>query len=125
MNIVVALLSLLRLGHFALLRPRLVPRAPASSRVVGSMQIERDVVNCLYFRDAPPSITRLQPIKNASHVGKCGGVRCCLSARSAERRFRLKTARKLSNRAQICTAGRTGRALSGAAEWSSVASRRS
>jgi hypothetical protein len=65
MNTVVALLSLLRLGHLPFLRPRLMPRTPALPRVAASMQIQRNVVKCLYFRDAPPSITLLQPSKNA------------------------------------------------------------
>ncbi len=74
MNTVVALLSLLRLGHLPFLRPRLVPRTLAPPHVATSMQIQRNVVNCLYFRDAPPSITHLQPTKNAFHVEKCRGA---------------------------------------------------
>jgi hypothetical protein len=48
MNTAVALLSPLHLGHFAFLRLRLVPRAPAQHRLVASMQIECTVVNYLY-----------------------------------------------------------------------------
>ncbi len=43
MNTAVALLSLLRLGHFPFLRPRLLSRTPASPHIAASMQFQRNV----------------------------------------------------------------------------------
>ncbi len=72
MNIAVALLSLLHLGHFAFLRSCRVPRTPALPHIAASMQIQCNVVKCLSFHDAPPASTLSRPAENALTVTKCG-----------------------------------------------------